>query len=30
VLHFGRVVEEGPTHEIRGSAKVQEIYLGKG
>ena len=30
VLHFGRVVEEGPTHEIRRSAKVQEIYLGKG
>ena len=30
VLHFGRLVEEGPTAEIRGSTKVQEIYLGTG
>lgn len=30
VLHFGRMVEEGATSEIRGSAKVQEIYLGTG
>jgi len=28
VLHFGRLVEQGATHEIRGSRKVQEIYLG--
>jgi branched-chain amino acid transport system ATP-binding protein len=28
VLHFGRIVEEGAAHEIRGSAKVREIYLG--
>jgi branched-chain amino acid transport system ATP-binding protein len=30
VLHFGEVVEEGPTDTIRRSAKVQEIYLGTG
>jgi branched-chain amino acid transport system ATP-binding protein len=30
VLHFGRMVEEGATSEIRSSAKVQEIYLGTG
>jgi branched-chain amino acid transport system ATP-binding protein len=30
VLHFGQVVEEGATHSIRGSHKVQEIYLGTG
>jgi ABC-type branched-subunit amino acid transport system ATPase component len=30
VLHFGEVVEEGPTDAIRRSAKVQEIYLGTG
>jgi branched-chain amino acid transport system ATP-binding protein len=30
VLHFGRLVEEGTTGEVRGSAKVQEIYLGTG
>ena len=30
VLHFGRVVEEGVTESIRGSRKVQEIYLGTG
>ena len=30
VLHFGRLVEEGATEAIRGSAKVQEIYLGTG
>jgi branched-chain amino acid transport system ATP-binding protein len=30
VLHFGQVVEEGATHRIRGSGKVQEIYLGTG
>lgn len=28
VMHFGEVVEEGPTEAIRRSAKVQEIYLG--
>jgi len=30
VLHFGQVVEEGATERIRGSRKVQEIYLGTG
>jgi branched-chain amino acid transport system ATP-binding protein len=30
VLHFGQVVEEGATSDIRRSAKVQEIYLGTG
>jgi branched-chain amino acid transport system ATP-binding protein len=30
VLHFGEVVEEGTTESIRGSARVQEIYLGTG
>jgi branched-chain amino acid transport system ATP-binding protein len=30
VLHFGQVVEEGATESIRGSGKVQEIYLGTG
>jgi branched-chain amino acid transport system ATP-binding protein len=28
VLHFGEIVEQGAAHEIRGSAKVREIYLG--
>ena len=28
VLHFGEVLESGPTEQIRKSAKVQEIYLG--
>jgi branched-chain amino acid transport system ATP-binding protein len=28
VLHFGEVVEAGPPDHVRGSAKVQEIYLG--
>jgi branched-chain amino acid transport system ATP-binding protein len=30
VLHFGEVVEEGTTEQIRASGKVQEIYLGAG
>ena len=30
VLHFGEVVEAGVAERIRGSAKVQEIYLGTG
>jgi branched-chain amino acid transport system ATP-binding protein len=30
VLHFGQVVESGPTDSVRRSAKVQEIYLGMG
>jgi branched-chain amino acid transport system ATP-binding protein len=30
VLHFGAVVEQGPTETIRASARVQEIYLGTG
>ena len=30
VLHFGEVVEEGTTEEIRASKRVQEIYLGTG
>jgi branched-chain amino acid transport system ATP-binding protein len=28
VLHFGEVVEAGPTDAVRHSQKVQEIYLG--
>ena len=28
VLHFGEVLETGPTEQIRSSKKVQEIYLG--
>jgi branched-chain amino acid transport system ATP-binding protein len=30
VLHFGEVVEEGTTDEIRASTRVREIYLGTG
>jgi branched-chain amino acid transport system ATP-binding protein len=30
VLHFGQVLESGPTEQIRSSQKVQEIYLGTG
>jgi branched-chain amino acid transport system ATP-binding protein len=30
VLHFGQVVEEGATDQIRRSGKVREIYLGTG
>ena len=30
VLHFGQVVEEGVTESIRGSRKVEEVYLGTG
>jgi branched-chain amino acid transport system ATP-binding protein len=30
VLHFGEVVETGAAEHIRGSRKVQEIYLGTG
>ena len=30
VLHFGEVLETGPTEQIRKSSKVQEIYLGTG
>ena len=30
VLHFGKLVEQGSTGDIRRSAKVQEIYLGTG
>ena len=30
VLHFGEVVEDGTTHQIRRSDKVQKIYLGTG
>jgi len=30
VLHFGEVVEAGAAERIRGSVKVQEIYLGTG
>jgi len=30
VLHFGEVVEEGATQQIRHSDKVQQIYLGTG
>jgi len=28
VLHFGEVLEAGPTEQIRRSAKVQQVYLG--
>lgn len=30
VLHFGEMLEAGPTEQIRQSKKVQEIYLGTG
>jgi len=30
VLHFGEVLEAGAREQIRGSAKVKEIYLGTG
>ncbi len=30
VLHFGKVIEEGSTEQIRHSPKVREIYLGTG
>jgi branched-chain amino acid transport system ATP-binding protein len=30
VLHFGEILESGPTDRIRSSAKVQQIYLGTG
>ncbi len=30
VLHFGEVLEAGAAEQIRGSQKVQEIYLGSG
>ena len=30
VLHFGEVVEDGTTHQIRHSDRVQKIYLGTG
>jgi branched-chain amino acid transport system ATP-binding protein len=30
VLHFGEVLEAGAAEQIRGSRKVQEIYLGSG
>jgi branched-chain amino acid transport system ATP-binding protein len=30
VLHFGEVLETGPTEQIRNSQRVQEIYLGTG
>ncbi len=30
VLHFGEVVQTGGAEEIRGSGKVQQIYLGTG
>ena len=30
VLHFGEVLESGPSEEIRRSTKVQEVYLGTG
>ena len=30
VLHFGEVLETGPTQQIRQSKRVQEIYLGAG
>ncbi|MCZ6558963.1 MAG: ABC transporter ATP-binding protein, partial [SAR324 cluster bacterium] len=30
VLHYGEIVEEGETEQIRSSEKVREIYLGVG
>jgi branched-chain amino acid transport system ATP-binding protein len=30
VLHFGELVEQGPTEAIRRSERVQQIYLGTG
>ncbi|HLF75601.1 MAG TPA: ABC transporter ATP-binding protein [Anaerolineales bacterium] len=30
VLHFGEMVEDGATHQIRRSDKVRKIYLGTG
>jgi branched-chain amino acid transport system ATP-binding protein len=30
VLHYGEIVEEGSTEQIRTSARVREIYLGTG
>ena len=30
VLHFGAIVEQGRNEEIRGSERVQQIYLGTG
>ncbi len=30
VLHFGEVLEAGPTEQIRRSEKVQQVYLGTG
>jgi branched-chain amino acid transport system ATP-binding protein len=30
VLHFGEVVEQGPSEHVRRSEKVQQIYLGTG
>ena len=30
VLHYGELIEEGTTEQIRASEKVQEIYLGVG
>jgi branched-chain amino acid transport system ATP-binding protein len=28
VLHFGEIVEKGPSEYVRRSEKVQQIYLG--
>ena len=30
VLHYGKVLCEGPCHEVRNDPQVKEIYLGKG
>ena len=30
VLHYGKLLTEGPAEEIRNDPQVQEIYLGKG
>ncbi len=30
VLHYGKLLTEGPTEQIRNDPQVQEIYLGKG
>ncbi len=30
VLHYGKLLTEGPSEEVRNDPQVQEIYLGKG
>jgi branched-chain amino acid transport system ATP-binding protein len=30
VLHYGRVIADGPAEEVKGDPHVQEVYLGEG